>query len=101
MIHSLMIFLKILKNNSRNNLNGYFGLDQHTHLVARPLAEIISKYDLMELHVSLTNGLWRYESWGYPVGMFLFSVSYFKTILNISYNFVDIFFQLTHHLELS
>ncbi|XP_031628950.1 GPI transamidase component PIG-T [Contarinia nasturtii] len=39
----------------------------HTHLVARPLAEIISKYDLMELHVSLTNGLWRYESWGYPV----------------------------------
>lgn len=42
----------------------------HTHLVARPLAEIISKYDLMELHVSLTNGLWRYESWGYPVGKF-------------------------------
>lgn len=44
--------------------------DHHTHLVARPLAEIISKYDLMELHVSLTNGLWRYETWGYPAGMY-------------------------------
>lgn len=39
----------------------------HTHLVARPLAEIFQKYDLKELHVSLTNGLWRYENWGYPV----------------------------------
>lgn len=25
------------------------------------------KYNLLELHVSLTNGLFRYESWGYPV----------------------------------
>lgn len=38
-------------------------------MVARPLAEILSKYDLMEMHVSLTHGLWRYENWGYPVGM--------------------------------
>lgn len=53
-----------------NYVIGYFVLVHHTHLVARPLAEIISKYDLMELHVSLTNGLWRYESWGYPVGKF-------------------------------
>lgn len=35
--------------------------------MARPLAEIFQKYDLKELHVSLTNGLWRYENWGYPV----------------------------------
>lgn len=31
------------------------------------MAEIFQKYDLKELHVSLTNGLWRYENWGYPV----------------------------------
>lgn len=50
-------------------------LDHHTHLVARPLAEIITKYDIMEMHVSLTNGLWRYESWGYPVGKkFIFTI---------------------------
>lgn len=40
----------------------------HTNLVARPIAEIFSKYDLKELHLSLTHGLWRYENWGYPPG---------------------------------
>lgn len=42
---------------------------QHTNFVARPIAEIISKYDLKELHISLTHGLWRYDNWGYPTGM--------------------------------
>lgn len=38
----------------------------HTHLVSRSLAEIFLQYDVAELHVSLSHGLWRYETWGYP-----------------------------------
>lgn len=38
----------------------------HIHLVARPIAEIFQQYDVAELHVSLTHGLWRYDKWGYP-----------------------------------
>lgn len=39
----------------------------HTKLTPRPIAEILYNYDVKELHISLTQGLWRYESWGYPV----------------------------------
>lgn len=49
----------------------FFRIDHNTNLVARPLAEIFAKFDLMELHVSLSQGLWRYDKWGYPVGMWL------------------------------
>lgn len=35
--------------------------------MARSIAEIYHTYDIKELHVSLSNGLWRYETWGYPV----------------------------------
>lgn len=38
----------------------------HSHLVSRSIAEIFLRYDIAELHVSLTHGLWRYENWGYP-----------------------------------
>lgn len=27
----------------------------------------MKRYNVQELHVSLTGGLWRYETWGYPV----------------------------------
>lgn len=40
---------------------------QHTNLVSRSIAEIFHHYDIKELHVSLSHGLWRYENWGYPV----------------------------------
>ena len=50
------------------SFSGIFHLVHHTNLLARPLAELLLKYDLKELHVSLTHGLWRYENWGYPVG---------------------------------
>lgn len=33
----------------------------------RALGEIIERYNVQELHVSLTGGLWRYENWGYPI----------------------------------
>uniref|UniRef100_A0A1A9VNM5 GPI transamidase component PIG-T n=1 Tax=Glossina austeni TaxID=7395 RepID=A0A1A9VNM5_GLOAU len=36
-------------------------------LVPRSIAEILLQYDIKELHISLTQGLWRYESWGYPI----------------------------------
>lgn len=40
---------------------------EHTNLVSRSIAEIFHHYNIKELHISLTNGLWRYENWGYPV----------------------------------
>lgn len=36
-------------------------------MISRPIAELYLHYDILELHVSLSNGLWRYETWGYPV----------------------------------
>uniref|UniRef100_A0A182VSH4 GPI transamidase component PIG-T n=1 Tax=Anopheles minimus TaxID=112268 RepID=A0A182VSH4_9DIPT len=39
----------------------------HTNLVPRPLAELFYHFGIQELHLSFTYGLWRYESWGYPV----------------------------------
>ncbi|XP_050306661.1 GPI transamidase component PIG-T [Anthonomus grandis grandis] len=38
----------------------------HTHLFPRAVAEIIGNFNVEELHLSLTQGLWRYETWGYP-----------------------------------
>lgn len=40
---------------------------KQTHLFPRALSEIITRYNVHELHISLTSGLWRYETWGYPV----------------------------------
>ncbi|XP_073987932.1 phosphatidylinositol glycan anchor biosynthesis class T [Rhodnius prolixus] len=39
----------------------------HCHIFPRPMGELIQRYNVQELHVSLTKGLWRYEDWGYPV----------------------------------
>ncbi|XP_035917423.1 GPI transamidase component PIG-T [Anopheles stephensi] len=39
----------------------------HTNLVPRPLAELFYHFGVQELHLSFTYGLWRYETWGYPV----------------------------------
>lgn len=40
---------------------------KHTRLFPRALGEMIERYNVQELHVTLTSGLWRYENWGYPV----------------------------------
>lgn len=40
--------------------------DQHCHLFPRALGEIIHRFNVQELHITLTRGLWRYEKWGYP-----------------------------------
>lgn len=31
------------------------------------MGEIIERHNVQELHLSLTAGLWRYETWGYPI----------------------------------
>lgn len=31
------------------------------------MGEIVERENVQELHISLTGGLWRYETWGYPV----------------------------------
>ena len=47
-------------------INLFFYLVRHFNLFPRPLGEIIEKHSLRELHVSLTQGLWRTRKWGYP-----------------------------------
>jgi len=42
-------------------------LVRHCHLFPRALGEIVGHYNVQELHISFTEGLWRHESWGYPV----------------------------------
>lgn len=36
-------------------------------MVPRGIAEILIQFDVKELQISLTQGMWRYEQWGYPV----------------------------------
>lgn len=42
-------------------------LDEHSHLSPRSLGEIISRFQVEELHLTLTEGQWRHHQWGYPV----------------------------------
>jgi len=39
----------------------------HYQLFPRQLGEILGHYKVQELSVSLTQGHWRYSSWGYPI----------------------------------
>jgi len=39
----------------------------HYNLFPRPLGELLGAYQVQEISVSLTQGQWRYGSWGYPV----------------------------------
>ena len=39
---------------------------QHYRLFPRSIGQLISKYNIAELHFTMTQGLWRYEHWGYP-----------------------------------
>ncbi|XP_034834289.1 GPI transamidase component PIG-T [Maniola hyperantus] len=40
---------------------------EHSHLAPRSLGEIVSRYQVEELHLTLTEGQWRHSEWGYPV----------------------------------
>jgi len=39
----------------------------HFHLFPKSFGEILQKFSARELHLSLTQGRWKHESWGYPV----------------------------------
>ncbi|CAL1680964.1 unnamed protein product [Lasius platythorax] len=68
----------MLKPLSSNHIYAYFQFTtiwktakhietlQHSHLFPRGLGEIIGRHNIDELHVTLTEGLWNYEKWGYP-----------------------------------
>lgn len=36
-------------------------------LFPKSLGDIVSTYDVQELHLSLTQGIWRHDKWGYPI----------------------------------
>lgn len=40
--------------------------DHHYNLFPRNFGELVRKYNVTEFHLSMTQGLWRYEKWGYP-----------------------------------
>lgn len=39
----------------------------HTDLISRSISELFLHYDITELHVTLSNGLWKHEFWGFPI----------------------------------
>ncbi|XP_072013804.1 GPI transamidase component PIG-T-like [Amphiura filiformis] len=39
----------------------------HYNLFPKSLGQVVSKYSVQELHLSLTQGQWRQDKWGYPV----------------------------------
>ena len=42
-------------------------LVSHYNLFPKSFGQIVNKYSVEELHLSLTQGQWRHEQWGYPV----------------------------------
>ncbi|XP_022082353.1 GPI transamidase component PIG-T-like [Acanthaster planci] len=39
----------------------------HYNLFPKALGQVITRYSVQELHISLTQGQWRSENWGYPI----------------------------------
>ncbi|CAH0405472.1 unnamed protein product [Chilo suppressalis] len=39
----------------------------HSNLAPRSIGEVISRFQVDELHMTLTEGQWRHSQWGYPV----------------------------------
>lgn len=42
-------------------------LFKHSNLFPHSLGDIIDRFNVAELNIDLTSGLWRHKSWGYPV----------------------------------
>ncbi|XP_057291303.1 GPI transamidase component PIG-T-like [Hydractinia symbiolongicarpus] len=42
-------------------------LPLHFNLFPKSFAEIVSSFGIAELHLSMTQGRWRYNKWGYPI----------------------------------
>ncbi|KAK6623722.1 hypothetical protein RUM43_009574 [Polyplax serrata] len=60
-VYSYFQFTTVWNTSSRSNPY------QHCHLFPRALGEIVTNFNVQELHISLTQGLWRHDKWGYPV----------------------------------
>ncbi|XP_047140682.1 GPI transamidase component PIG-T isoform X1 [Hydra vulgaris] len=61
-LYSLFQFTNSLEVNLFDNR-----LPEHFNLFPKSFAEIIEKFHVLELHLSLTQGRWQYSKWGYPV----------------------------------
>lgn len=48
-------------------INIYFFSVEHSHLFPRSLGEVINRFQIEELHLTLTEGQWRHDKWGYPI----------------------------------
>ena len=44
-----------------------FSVVSHYNLFPKSFGQIINQYSVEELHLSLTQGQWQHEHWGYPV----------------------------------
>lgn len=44
-----------------------FFLVSHYNLFPKSFGQIINQYSVEELHLTLTQGQWQHEQWGYPV----------------------------------
>merc|ERR1712224_1116206 len=44
-------------------------MTSHFDLFPRSLAEIVSTFHIAELHLTLTQGRWRYNKWGNPAAI--------------------------------
>eukprot|EP00794_Sanderia_malayensis_P019072 gene19072-20987_t len=51
---------------THSSLTGKEG-DSHYNLFPKSFGQIIKKYHVAELHLSLTHGRWRHQVWGYPI----------------------------------
>ncbi|CAK1544614.1 unnamed protein product [Leptosia nina] len=40
---------------------------EHSYLAPRSITEIMTRFQVEELHLTLTEGQWRHKQWGYPV----------------------------------
>ncbi|XP_042220880.1 GPI transamidase component PIG-T-like [Homarus americanus] len=51
-----------------DSINNYRDFEfSHYDLFPRAFGEIVERYHVRELHLSLTQGLWRHRKWGYPI----------------------------------
>ncbi|CRL01788.1 CLUMA_CG015004, isoform A [Clunio marinus] len=68
----------VIKELQNNFVNTYFQFTTrwnihsrddllHTDLLSRSISELFLQYEISEMHVTLTNGLWRHETWGFPI----------------------------------
>ena len=44
-----------------------FAEGKHYDLFPKSFGEVLSKYRVKELHLTLTQGFWRHDTWGYPL----------------------------------